>query len=146
MGNAHISPAQQYSPLGEALVDIEKGPEPPVKAPEEREAAETQLVQELWFNELMDAVGDVTNMVSIVRDSNLAAVYGLYAVLVCATSLCSFLLSLAGRSWLRKTRKAVITGDPRAEEKDKTEHGMERWAQDHDEEPKYARLEWWGAA
>ena len=37
MGNAHIAPAQQYSPLGEALVDIEKGPEPPVKAPEERE-------------------------------------------------------------------------------------------------------------
>ena len=47
---------------------------------------------------------------------------------------------------MRKTRKAVITGDPRAEEKDKTEHGMERWAQDHDEEPKYARLEWWGAS
>ena len=59
MGNAHISPAQQYSPLGEALVDMEKGPEPPLNAPEEREAAETQLVQELWFNELMDAVGDV---------------------------------------------------------------------------------------
>ena len=35
MGNAHISPAQQYSPLGEALVDVEKGPEP--NAPEERE-------------------------------------------------------------------------------------------------------------
>ena len=77
IGNAHIAPAQQYSPLGEALVDIEKGPEPPVKAPEEREAAETQLVQEFWFNELTDAVGDVTNMVSIVRNSNLAAVYGL---------------------------------------------------------------------
>ena len=39
----------------------------------------------------------------------------------------------------------ALAGDPRAEEKDKTEHGMERWAQDHDEEPKYARLEWWGA-
>ena len=37
MGNAHISPAQQYSPLGEALVDLEKGPEPPLNAPKERE-------------------------------------------------------------------------------------------------------------
>merc|ERR1719379_1728240 len=123
-----ISPSLKYSQLDEALVDVEKGPEEKSKDAREREAAETQLLQELWFNEFSVAMGDVTNMISILRNPILAVAFKRSAVIVCVLSLCAFFLSLGGRIWLRKKRDAAIMRDPRlkAEEGDlfETEQGI----------------------
>ena len=58
MGNAHISPAQQYSPLGEALVDLEKGPpEPPLSAPEERKTEQLAYLKAVGQEEARPGAG-----------------------------------------------------------------------------------------
>ena len=105
--------------------------------------ADAKLMAELWFNEIMDAVSDCTNFYDIFKKKTLFKSFGIAGAGVCASSMFSCVLSIRGRTWLKKAMDEAVANDPRAQKqhpKGMSEDEVTVYLKAHEEEPAYARL------
>jgi hypothetical protein len=109
----------------------------------DRKGADAKLMAELWFNEIMDAVSDCTNFYDILKKKTLFKHFGIAGAGVCASSMFSCVLSIRGRTWLKRAMDEAVANDPRAQKqhpKGMSEDEVTVYLKAHEEEPAYAKL------
>jgi len=111
---------------------------------EEEAPTLNESTQQLLFNETTDAVGDITNTISICSDPELND-YHTMAIVVGALSVIAFALSVCGKMWIQRQRKRMHKEDRRAGPEARLERktgqsALTRFLENHDSEKKFARI------